>query len=92
VARLVYLGDSQIDVIPGKYLLLCYNHDKTGVIGKIGTILGENEINIASMHTGRSEKGGTAITVINIDSYVPEEIIKKLRGIKEIIDIKMLRL
>ena len=73
-------------------MLLCYNRDKAGVIGKLGTILGDNKINIAAMHTGRRKAGGEAITVINIDSRVPEVVIKKIKDIKEIIDVKTLKL
>ncbi len=91
-ARIVRIKEYKVDVVPGKYMLLCYNRDKAGVIGKLGTMLGENKINIASMQTGRSKAGGTAITVINIDSSVSQGLMKKIKSIEEIIDARMLKL
>jgi len=64
--RLVRIGEFDLDVIPEGYMLLCSNLDKPGVIGKIGTILGNRKINIAGMQVGRKTVGGKALTIINV--------------------------
>lgn len=80
--------------LSGKFLLIFYR-DKPGVIGKVGTILGESNINIGSMHVGRNKQGEQAIMLIKIDSVVEADVVDKLQqidgiGIEEIkyIEIK----
>ena len=53
------------------YMLIASHEDKPGIVGKIGTILGNEGINIAAMTLGRKDKGGS-LTVLNLDSSVPE--------------------
>ena len=45
-----------------------------GIIGKIGTLMGENGINIATMTVGRDASGGTALAILNLDSSVPAAV------------------
>jgi D-3-phosphoglycerate dehydrogenase len=90
--RLVRIGEFDLDVIPEGYMLLCSNLDKPGVIGKIGTILGNKKINIAGMQVGRKTAGGRALIVINIDCNVPPEVLREIEGIPEIVAVKMINL
>ncbi|MQY53433.1 MAG: phosphoglycerate dehydrogenase [Firmicutes bacterium] len=90
--RLVRIGEFDLDVIPEGYMLLCSNLDKPGVIGKIGTILGNRKINIAGMQVGRKTVGGKALTIINVDCDISEEVLKEIEGISEIVEVKMVNL
>jgi len=90
--RLVRIGEFDLDVIPEGYMLLCSNLDKPGVIGKIGTILGNRKINIAAMQVGRKTVGGKALTVINVDCNISKEVLKEIEEIPEIVEVKMVNL
>ena len=59
--RIVRVNDFYLEAVPEGYILILQNKDVPGVIGMIGTILGNNGINIARMELGRSDKGGNAI-------------------------------
>ena len=78
-----------VDGIPletplGDYVLFIRNQDTPGVIGAVGTILGENEINIASFVLGRESNLARALGIINTDNPVPEEVMGKIRRIAAI--------
>jgi len=90
--RLVRIGEFDLDVVPEGYMLLCSNLDKPGVIGKIGTILGNRKINIAAMQVGRKIVGGKALTVINVDCDISKEVLKEIEGISEIVEVRMVNL
>jgi D-3-phosphoglycerate dehydrogenase len=59
-------------------LILVYQ-DRPGMIGKIGTILGQHDINIGAMNLGRQEKLGEAMVILSIDSAVPGNVIEEVR-------------
>ena len=56
-------------------MLFIHNADKPGLIGAIGTILAEANINIAGISLGREAQDGVAVSVVNVDSEVPEETV-----------------
>ncbi|MFN3966370.1 MAG: phosphoglycerate dehydrogenase [Endomicrobiia bacterium] len=90
--RIVSIKELDVDVQPEGYMIILENIDKPGIIGKVGTILGENKINIARMQVGREKIGGEAITVINIDNSVNNEILKKISKIDGITKVKFVQL
>lgn len=77
--RIVKIDNLSVDVVPEGTMLVFTNKDRPGVIGHIGTILGENKINIAAMQVGRKSVGGEAVTVVNVDSMVPDNVLKPIR-------------
>lgn len=82
--RITEVTGYYIDVVPEKYLLLINNKDKPGYVGRIGTILGNADINIGTMKVGRNTKGDIALMAITVDDNIPEDIldsIKKIGGI-----------
>ena len=81
-----------MDAIPDGFILFCQNEDKPGIVGKIGTFLAECQINIAGMTLGRKEKGGPAITILNVDAEVPEKTLDQIKNIKEINSVKLIKL
>ncbi|HEY5513898.1 MAG TPA: phosphoglycerate dehydrogenase [Geomonas sp.] len=92
VPRIVKLRDYQMDFRPEEHMLLLAYGDRPGIIGKIGTILGEHEINIASMNLGRREKKGEAMVIISLDSAVPPDVLEQVRIATEATFIKPLYL
>jgi len=59
-------------------ILMLKNQDVPGVVGRVGTFLGEKGINIAGLQLGRREVGGTAVSLINVDNPVPEAVLAQL--------------
>ena len=76
--RIVKVNDNWLDFVPNGKLILFQNHDRPGVIGKIGNILGEAKINIANFALGRKDNSGLALGALEIDSDIDESIRKKL--------------
>ncbi len=77
----VAIEDLWVDFLAEGNFLLSWHFDRPGVIGAIGTLLGENDINIAFMHVGRRSPRGKAIMVINTDEPVPEKILPAINDI-----------
>ncbi len=90
--RIVMINEFYIDAIPEGHIIITHNVDRTGIVGQIGTILGDNNINIAAMNFGRTKPGGESIIVLNIDSEVSEEILDKIRNSKNILEAKLIKL
>jgi len=76
--RIVMVDAHTVDVPPSAHMIVLRNDDRPGVIGKVGTILGENGINIADMNVGRSEDGLGALMVISTQNPVPQVVGQKL--------------
>lgn len=91
-ARIVKIDEYHVDAIPKGYMLVAHNKDVPGIIGKVGTILGDNNINIATMTFGREKLGGNTLSVLNVDSPVPEKVLGEIRKAKNILDIKLIKL
>src|SRR6185369_3387939 len=70
--RITEINDFRIEAIPRGHMLVMHNRDVPGVIGRIGTILGDRGINISEFHLGRRERGGEAMAVIEIDAGAGE--------------------
>ena len=90
--RIVRIGKFLLDAIPEGNLLILYNYDKPGVIGNVGTLLGSGNINIARLHLGRQAVGGEAVSVWNIDTPLPQEVLVKLLKLPHIISAKVVEL
>ena len=76
--RLVEAMGFDMDIVPEKYMLFIRNEDVPGMIGKLGTILGEHGINIGNMAVGRGKPGSRAAMVVTVDEPVPEEVLQAL--------------
>jgi len=83
--RIVQIDQYRIEVVPSRYMMVCKYIDKPGVIGRAGTVLGKNDINIATMQVGRREIGGEAVMVLQVDSPVPEKVLKEVEEAEAII-------
>ncbi len=83
--RLVRIDDYQLDALPEGATLVTRNADRPGVIGAIGTLLGQNSINISRLQLGLQNHGGAALAVINIDSPVSPDLLTELRQLEHIL-------
>jgi D-3-phosphoglycerate dehydrogenase len=92
IPRIVRLRDYTMDFTPEEHMLLMHYADRPGMIGKIGTIMGQHEINIASMNLGRSEKKGEAMVILSIDSAVPPVVVEEIKKATEATFIKALHM
>ena len=90
--RIVKIDRYFVEAAPEGYMLIIKNQDKPGLIGQLGTLLGESNINIAGMSNGRDEPGGTAITVLNIDHHVPPKVLEQVRALRHVLDAKLIKL
>lgn len=83
-----------LDIDPQGYVLIVHNEDKPGVVGTLGTILGNNKINIAEMSLARVKKGKKtfALTTINTDNEVPAKVLAEIKKFPPIIDVKIVTL
>lgn len=86
--RIVQINDISMEIIPEGNMIFLRNHDRPGVIGNIGTLLGKNNINIGHMHFGRKEVGGIAFSVINVDTTLTNEIIEQIRRLPNVLEVK----
>ena len=84
--RIVEINGLFYDLVPTNYMLALRNNDVPGVLGKIGTFLGDKGINIAGLQCGRKEKGDVAISIITLDEAVSKEDINELKKFPDIID------
>jgi D-3-phosphoglycerate dehydrogenase len=90
--RLVQIDGYRVDVRPEGIILVTHSHDRPGFIGRVGTLLGEHNINIATWRTGRSAPGGLAISFISVDKDVPENVTNTIRDFELVMKIKKIRL
>ncbi|MGH7639185.1 MAG: phosphoglycerate dehydrogenase [Gemmatimonadaceae bacterium] len=82
--RLTRIDAFHVDVHPRRILLILTNHDVPGVIGRVGTLLGEARINIASYHQSRLAQGGDALAAISVDDPVPPEVCRRLLQLPDV--------
>ncbi len=90
--RVVGINGRDVEVEPCGYLLVLANSDETGIVGQIGTIIGNAGVNIASMSMSRNEIGGIALNIAGLDSALDEEAMKKIHAIKAIKQAKLVYL
>ena len=82
--RVVRIKGIPIDAKLGPNMLYLTNEDKPGIIGGVGTILGDAGVNIATFHLGRSQEGGDAIALIEIDGKPADELVRKIAALESV--------
>jgi len=80
--RIVRINEFYMDVNPRGYLLAIKNADVPGIIGQVGTCLGNAGINIGEYRLGREDTMKNTLSLISVDSTIPDEVVEKLRAIK----------
>ena len=90
--RIVKIDGFYLEAVPEGYMLILHNRDVPGVVGAVGTLLGEKGINIAGMELGRQKVGGMAISCIHIDDAAPKETLDALRSLPSIVSAELVKL
>jgi D-3-phosphoglycerate dehydrogenase len=88
--RVVKIDGYQVDITPEGFLLVTTHEDKPGVIGRVGTLLGSNKINIAGMHVGRI--GKNALMLLNVDDAISETVRKQIEELDGIETARVVQL
>ena len=83
--RITEIDGFRIEATPQGHMLVMRNRDVPGVIGSVGTILGECGVNISRFHLGRRERGGEAMAVIEVDAPLTRETLQALRSLEQVI-------
>jgi D-3-phosphoglycerate dehydrogenase len=76
--RITKLDDFDIEVAPAERMVFFNYEDRPGIIGTVGTLLGEHHINIATMDVGRRGQGEEALMVLTVDTEVPPDVLDRV--------------
>ena len=81
---IVQIGDYELHLpaVPG-YLLMTRHEDRPGIIGTVGQLLGEADVNISSMQVGRSGPRGNALMLLSVDDPIPPDVVARVSGVIE---------
>jgi D-3-phosphoglycerate dehydrogenase len=90
-SRLVMMDDHTVEVPPAPHMVVVRNDDRPGMIGVVGTILGDADVSISSMAVGPSATGNTALMVLSTDGQIPDESLARLRDAAGISDVHTVR-
>lgn len=90
--RLLGIDDYDLDMPLEGDFLMSIHADMPGIIGRIGTMLGGRNINIARMGLGRDQKGGKALMLVSVDNPVNEETVKELASVKGFQEVRSIEL
>ncbi len=78
--HIVLINDYRMNFVPQGHLLIMGSFDQPGVIGRVGTMMANNGVNIASWQTGRTQPGGHTLTVLTLDEPLPDAVLTELRA------------
>ncbi len=90
--RIVSVDGYALEVVPRGHMIFLTNSDRPGVIGDIGTVLGQYKVNVAGMHLGREREGGQALALLLIDNPIRDEVVEKVRSIENVLSAKAIRI
>ncbi|HEX3248391.1 MAG TPA: phosphoglycerate dehydrogenase [Pyrinomonadaceae bacterium] len=90
--RITEIDGFHLEATPHGHMLVTRNHDVPGVIGGIGTILGQGGVNISRFHLGRRERGGEAMAVIEVDAPLSKDTLQSLRSLEQVISAQPIEL
>lgn len=91
-SRVVSINRFRVEFEPEGYLIYMVNRDVPGVVGKVGTVLGDREINIAEYNLARAPEGGIAMAIVTIDTALDEGTLSFLRSFKEMEEVRLIKL
>jgi len=90
--RIVLLDDARMEIIPEGDLVVLRNQDRPGVIGRLGTLLGEKKINIGNMNVSPPAADGLCHAVLGVSAPLPEALVAELARLEEIRDVRVVSL
>lgn len=87
-ARIVSIDGYHVDAVPEGHMLYVPHIDKPRIIGPVGNLIGQQNINISGMQVGRKVVGGKAIMLLNVDASVPQETLDEIKKIDGVLGVK----
>ncbi|TME72628.1 MAG: phosphoglycerate dehydrogenase [Chloroflexi bacterium] len=90
--RAVRIDSFRVDLVPEGRFLVSRHEDRPGVVGRVGSILGEHDVNIASMQVGRDAPRGNAMMILAVDDRVASDVLDRLREVGGMSDLRYVEL
>ncbi len=90
--RLVRIDDYWVDVVPEGHVLVTQHLDRPGMIGRVGSLLGDGDVNISAMQVGRRVLRGDAIMILNLDEPLSKELEAEIKAIPDVRSVKQVSL
>src|SRR5216110_1007666 len=90
--RIVSINSRPVEARPQGVVLVLENTDRPGMVGRVGTLLGERGVNIATMSLSRNQAGGTALTVLNLDTAPSERLLREVHASEDIHSVQVIEL
>lgn len=90
--RITRIDDYRLDLAPSDVMLISRHRDRPGMVGRIGAMLGEADVNISAMHLGRSRPREDALMILALDEDVPPAVAEAIRALDAVIEIWTIRL
>jgi D-3-phosphoglycerate dehydrogenase len=90
--RAVRIDSFRVDLVPEGRFLVSRHEDRPGVVGRVGSILGEHDVNIASMQVGRDAPRGNAMMILAVDDRVAPDLLARLRDVAGMSDLRYVEL
>jgi D-3-phosphoglycerate dehydrogenase len=90
--RIVSINSRPVEARPHGVVLVLENTDRPGMVGRIGNLLGDHGVNIATMSLSRNQAGGTALTVLNLDTAPEEALLEQIRASEDIHSAQVIKL
>lgn len=89
--RIVQVKGIKLEAELAAHMLYITNEDKPGLIGALGTVLGNGGVNVATFHLGRAEPGGDAIALIGVDQPIDEAVLTAVRALPHVAQAQVLK-
>ncbi|MGA1369855.1 MAG: ACT domain-containing protein, partial [Blastocatellia bacterium] len=90
--RIAYINNYRIEAVPDGHLLVIHNDDQPGVVGRIGTYLGEHHVNIAQLYLSRNRPGEAAMSVYQVESALDSATLTGLTAVPHVLWVRQIRL
>src|SRR5512146_852898 len=87
--RVVEIDQFKVEVVPEGHMLFIHNIDRPGVIGMVGKVLGDNNINIVRMQCALEKRGGNALLIIGSDQLFPSTVLDQIKSSSTILSVKV---
>ena len=87
--RVVEIDQFKVEVVPEGHMLFIHNIDRPGVIGMVGKVLGDKNINIVRMQCALGKRGGNALLIIGSDQAFPNDVLNSIKSSKDILSVKV---
>ncbi|HMG32452.1 MAG TPA: phosphoglycerate dehydrogenase [Blastocatellia bacterium] len=90
--RIVVINGFRLEAIPRGHMILLFNRDMPGVLGRIATFIGDKKVNIGRLYLGRKKVGESALALIQIDEPLPDKELRGLAEVEGVISVKQINL